>query len=169
MEYAIVNKKRTLNFADICKNSKGVILMKTIQRISLIILSVIVMWSLIGCGGNTASVTQEGMKLQGPAMWLDKDNVFEIYEPTEESDASVQKYWTKLPYESHSKSMLNYYIEKHLLEEAEMTLIQQDEIEMEDQMCSMLFFTHLEAEVISETDYCLMLVFWELTMAEPRS
>ena len=115
-----------------------------------------------GCGGNSVSVTeQEGIIVQGPAIWLDRDNVFEIYERTEESGASIQKYRTNLPYESHSKSMLSYYIETHLLEEAGLTLHQQDEIELEGQMFSMLFFTHPEAEVISETDYCLMLLFWE--------
>ncbi|MBR5270169.1 MAG: hypothetical protein IKU21_06670, partial [Anaerotignum sp.] len=46
-------------------------------------------------------------------------------------------------------------------EEAGLTLLQQDEIELEGQMFSMLFFTHPEAEVIPETNYCLMLLFWE--------
>ena len=87
--------------------------------------------------------------------------MFEIYERTTESGVSQQNYWTNLPYESHSKSMLSYYIETHLLEEAGLTLLQQDEIELEDQMFSMLFFTHPEAEVIPETNYCLMLLFWE--------
>ena len=118
-----------------------------------------------GCGGNSVSVTepapQEIVKLQGLAMWLDRDNVFEIYERTAESGVFHQNYWTKLPYESHSKSMLNYYIETHLLEEAGLTLLRQDETEIEGQMLSILFFTHPEAEVIPETDYCLMLAFCE--------
>lgn len=136
------------------------------KRLMSILLSMIMAVSLLaGCGGNSVSVTepvpQEVVKVQGPAMWLNDDNVFEIYERTAESGVSQQKYWTNLPYESHSKSMLSYYIETHLLEEAGMTLFQQDEIELEGQMFSMLFFTHPKAEVIPETDYCLMLLFWE--------
>ena len=136
------------------------------KRLMSILLSMIMAVDILaGCGGNTVSVTEpaskESVKVQGPAMWLDRDNVFEIYERTTESGVSQQNYWTNLPYESHSKSMLSYYIETHLLEEAGLTLLQQDEIELEDQMFSMLFFTHPEAEVIPETNYCLMLLFWE--------
>ena len=118
-----------------------------------------------GCGGNAVSVTepalQEIVKIQGLAMWLDRDNVFEIYERTAESGVSQQNYWTNLPYESHSKSMLSYYIETHLLGEAGLTLLRQDETKIENQMLSILFFTHPEAEVIPGTDYCLMLAFCE--------
>lgn len=139
--------------------------MKFKRLMSILLSMIMAVGILAGCGGNTVSVTepasQESVKVQGPAMWLDRDNVFEIYERTTESGVSQQNYWTNLPYESHSKSMLSYYIETHLLEEAGLTLLQQDEIELEDQMFSMLFFTHPEAEVIPETNYCLMLLFWE--------
>jgi len=135
--------------------------MKFKRLLSILLSMIMAVGLLAGCGGNSVPVTQENVKVQGPAMWLDRDNVFEIYERTAEDGASIQKYWTNLPYESHSKSMLSYYIETHLLEEAGMTLFQQDEIELEGQMTSMLFFTHPEAEVIPETDYCLMLLFWE--------
>ena len=139
--------------------------MKFKRLMSILLSMIMAVGILAGCGGNTVSVTepasQESVKVQGPAMWLDRDNVFEIYERTTESGVSQQNYWTNLPYESHSKSMLSYYIETHLLEEAGLTLLQQDEIELEDQMFSMLFFTHPEAEVIPKTNYCLMLLFWE--------
>ncbi len=136
------------------------------KRLTSILLSFVMAVGLLaGCGGNTASVTesapQEIVKLQGLAMWLDRDNVFEIYERTAESGVSHQNYWTNLPYESHSKSMLSYYTETHLLEEAGLTLLRQDETEIEGQMLSILFFTHPEAEVIPGTDYCLMLAFCE--------
>ena len=135
------------------------------QKTGRLLVAIMTLILFSGCGGNTVSVMesapQEGVKLQGLAMWLDRDNVFEIYERTTESGISQQNYWTNLPYESHSKSMLSYYTETHLLEETGLTLLQQDEIELEGQMFSMLFFTHPEAEVIPETNYCLMLLFWE--------
>ena len=137
-----------------------------LKRLMSILLSMIMAVGLLaGCGGNTVSVTepasQESVKVQGPAMWLDRDNVFEIYERTAESGVFHQNYWTNLPYESHSKSMLSYYIETHLLGEAGLTLLRQDETKIESQMLSILFFTHPEAEVIPGTDYCLMLAFCE--------
>jgi len=139
--------------------------MKTPKYVLIIGLLMCFAIGLTGCGGNpepvTESAPQEIVKLQGLAMWLDRDNVFEIYERTAESGVSHQNYWTNLPYESHSKSMLSYYIETHLLGEAGLTLLRQDETEIESQMLSILFFTHPEAEVIPGTDYCLMLAFCE--------
>ena len=156
------------------------------QRTGRLLAAFLTLILLSGCGGDPAAVTgpessapqaevkpevsieaeptpdaSEGLLFQGPALRLGHDDVFEIYERTAEPGVSHQNYWTKLPYESHSKSMLSYYVETHLVEEAGLTLLRQDETEIESQMLSILFFTHPEAEVIPETDYCLMLAFCE--------
>ena len=98
------------------------------QKIDRLFVAIITLILFTGCGGNSASVTESALqgnvKVQGLAMWLDRDNVFEIYERTTESGVSQQNYWTNLPYESHSKSMLSYYTETHLLEETGLTLLQ---------------------------------------------
>ena len=156
------------------------------QRTGRLLATILTLILLSGCGGNSMPVTgpeisapqaetkqevsvepesipdaSEGLLIQGPALRLGHDDIFEIYERTAGAGISYQNYWTNLPYESHCKSMLSYYVETHLIEEAGLTLLRQDETEIEGQMLSILFFTHPEAEIIPETDYCLMLAFCE--------